>query len=83
MFGLFCGNVLIVLEGSQKQNRKIDLTFSNLLIFVGFLLLELINHRNEKSKKKLQFSETVPILLLFTRPYRNFTLKFTDVRLKK
>ena len=53
--GFFCGNVLIVLEGSQKQIRKIDLTYSNILIFVGFLLLELKSYRNEKSKKTLIF----------------------------
>ena len=52
---------------------------SNILIFVGFLLLELKSHRNEKSKTTF-FPETVLILLLFTRPYRNFTLKCTDVR---
>jgi len=66
MFGLFCGNVLIVLEGSQKQIRKIDLTYSYILIFVGFLLLELKSHRNEKkNQKSFLFSETALFFFAF------------------
>ena len=65
----FCGNVLIVLEGSQKQIRKIDLTYSNVLIFVGFLLLELKSYRNEKiQKKNFFFSETLQVLCFSLDP---------------
>ena len=74
----FCGNVLIVLEVSQKQIRKIDLTYSNILIFFRFLTSWIEKPSNWKiQKKNLFFSKLC--LLLFTRPYRNFTLKYTDV----